>query len=1190
MSEIKWSDDQLNAIKTKYLKNGKSCNLLVSAAAGSGKTAVLVQRIIEKLVPTDLSKSVDANKLLVVTFTNAAANEMLTRIEKALKSELSASKECGDIERQNLIKRQQLLIQDSEITTIDAFCMRLLRRYFHVLDIAPDFSIADNSQSLLLGDEAMDEIFAELYEEKDADFLNLLCLYATSRSDDNLKTLIREIFNFIVKIPNPLSWLLEKVEDLKYENGIENSLWYKKGLKNYQMQLDFALATTRDALYYMIDCDIDSFIENNPPEKGVPIFDEWKSYYKLFYTCYQTLSSLKSSDFSGANSILADFSFPSLSKLTSKSDEEKDLLKSYRDTVKTALASLKEFAIIDIAQFKKRSENDLYPVALSLYKMVERFSVRFFEKKSKKNLLDFTDVEQLSHKLLSEHPEISEELQDKYEEILMDEYQDTSVLQEEIFKYVTNGSNLFVVGDMKQSIYRFRSSDPTLFKKKLDTYSVSSESENRKITLSQNFRSREEILTGINDVFSGIMSEDAGELNYDDTQKLYLGNKDYKKTNFDYRPECILISPTDRGDTENDDEETFDSITLEARYIASEINRLKSNHFKVSVKSKNGMIERDIQNKDIVILMSSFKDAADIFISELSSAGIDCFVEQSGYFERNEIRFMLSLFKVINNPYCDIPLLSILRSPIFNFTDDELVSIRKCKKGKFFFALKEFINLCKSGVLASLEDIEIARKAENFYKDLNRWRQYSRHMTSDKLVWTLFEETNFYAFVGALFGGDEAQANLRLLFERAKQFEASGFRGLFSFIKYIERIEKNSADVSTAKLIGENHDVVRIMTIHKSKGLEFPVVFIRGGGKKLQKRLDNSKVSLHKDYGLSLDYINFEHNYTILSPSKQVFRSAILAEQTSEEIRKLYVAMTRAKEKLYFVSTLKKNDKALAVNTENGKLSPSYILSATRFLDMVYPAIKNSDNWIIHTVLEKNLTKWDKTQDEIEEKNEISDIDIEKLLNFQYPFSEFISTPTKVSVSQLKSKSETTIIPKPSFLQEKKQSGASYGTLIHTVLEHINLATDMTLSYIESEISRLVSCGILASDEKKMINPQKIFAFYSSDIGKRMLNSQEIHREQQFEVAVPVNYIYPDIKNPQNETILLQGVIDCWFMENDEIVVLDYKTDSYFNIDEIHEKYDKQLELYSFALQKMTKKTIKNKYIYLFFDNSVIEC
>lgn len=1187
MAKFDWSSSQRDAIFTRQRDNGERCNLLVSAAAGSGKTAVLVQRITEKLIPTDYSESIDANRLLVVTFTNAAAHEMAERIKKSLEDALIEARKNGDYERCNLIREQQLLIPESDITTIDAFCLRLIRKHFNILDISPDFMIADEAQNELMADETMNELFSELYEENSEAFSDLLYMYASNSNDSGLQLLIRQIYDFLIKLPEPFRWYEEKAQELLLEGGLDNNVCYKNMQKISEQKLSQSFALVKKALSYIFGSDdIDFNISQNPLEEGCPIFEHWKKYYELFYIYYNELKPLLSASKEAQGRFLSSFTRPRFANNPALTDEDIQYLQSLNNQIKANLSVATNYLAINKDAFTKLSREKLYPTVCALGSIAKRFFYKFYEKKRAKNVFSFADIEMLAYKLLSENADISAQLKAKYEEVLMDEYQDTSVLQEAIFSFITDGSNLFTVGDMKQSIYRFRSSDPTIFKARLERSSFDTQSIDRKIFLSENFRSREDVLEGINDIFTAVMSETAGEIDYDEQQRLNAKNPNYSDTGFDFKSECVIIDPqTDTlyGDEDDDGEhENLSQITLEARYIASEIARLKAEHFKVH----DGSNVRDIQNRDIVILMSSYKAAADIFTEELNSFGIDCFAERNGYFEKNEIRLMMSLLKTIGNPYSDIPLLSVLRSPIASFDDNELVVIRKCKSGKFFGAIKEFIRLKNEGLISNSADMITAEKAERFYESLKRWRAYSRYMPSDKLVWTLYEETDFYAFCGALYGGAEAQANLRLLFERAKQYEAYGFRGLFGFVKYLERVKKKKKDLSTAKIIGENNDIVRIMTIHHSKGLEFPVVFIAGGGKRFIKKLDNSKFIMHNECGITLDYINFKDKYTVPSPLKEYFRSIFFKEQTSEEIRKLYVAMTRAKEKLYFVATTKKPPSQELID---GKFPPDYILSSYHFSDWVIPVAESSENWHIKRLSYDAISASLKPEPE-ETKTEAKEFDIEGILDFEYPYAEATVLPSKVSVSELKATGQTAVIPAPAFLSEKALSGANYGTAVHSVMENLTPKKDMDSEYVKAEISRLVSAGKMDKDSAELIRPDIILKFYRSEIGKRILESPEVLREQAFEILAPTNIIYPDSFTAVDEKIILQGVIDCWFTEGDGIILLDYKTDSFSDTTEIHEKYDRQLELYTYAIEKITGKKVKEKYIYLFYNGTVLPC
>ncbi len=1200
MSEKNWTEQQLEAITTKYRSNGESCNLLLSAAAGSGKTAVLVERVIRKIIPEDMENGIDIDKLLIVTFTNAAAREMAERIRAALSDRLEAAVLAGDAKLEAAIKRQQLLLAVSDITTIDSFCLKLLRENFNLIGIEPDFSIADEAQAQLLSEEAMEELFSALYEANDSDFTDLLYMYGTNRSDKGLSDLIRFIYNFTRSIPYPIKWLEEKIQELKCDRGIFDTAWFRRGFADCNEKISSAFSYAEKGLEELCGTyDIDAFIAENPPQNKIPIYDEWKSYYKAFYSDYTALKAMRGLDFAGLSAALSAYRPSRLARLDSKSAEEKNFLKALRDRIRTLMSDAKIFTSVSPEDTARISRESLYPAACALLKLIKEYDRIFMQKKHAKNLLEFHDAEQLCAVLLSENPDTANALREKYSEILMDEYQDTSLLQEEIFRHVTDGSNLFMVGDMKQSIYRFRSSDPTIFKSKSDIYSTEHDAANKKIILSKNFRSRKEVLNSINDVFKAIMTESAGELDYDADQCLYFGNKGYGEENPKYISECHIIeAPPSDYEFENEEEEDFTNHALEARLVAAEINKLKREKFPIF----DGGSYRTVENRDIVILMSSFKSAAETYTAELNAAGIKCFVESSGYFERNEIRLMLALLKTICNPYCDIPLLGVLRSPIVGFTDDELVLIRKCKKGRFFAAMNELVRLYDSGELSDEELIRTAEKAKKIRTDLSRWRRYSRYMSSDRLLWTLYEETDFYAFSGALHGGEEAQANLRLLFERAKQYEKGGFEGLFNFVKYIEHIREKDTDLSSAKQLGEAHNVVRIMTIHKSKGLEFPIVFLTGGAKRFNKKSDESRVLLHKDYGISMEYTDPENSLRCETPALSVAKEVRGTEQTSEEIRKLYVALTRAKEKLYFIGTVSGNiDKSGKSGSEraeekwrtymrNGRAEflPTDVLSASGFMDWVAPVAKSSDNWNFSVTRFNEIPLLDTENiSDSSEETEL-DIDIGHILEFKYPYEESTLLPTKVSVSQLKEVHELSANPMPEFLKEKRPDGTFYGTALHKVMQNLVPLTDMDEEYILSAISALVDEHVMTTAEADLIKPEKILRFYQSDIGKRILNSDTVYREQPFELSVPATFIYPELENAEDESIMLQGVIDCYFEEEGEIVLVDYKTDRYGDIAEIHEKYDRQLELYRYAIEKITKKRVKNSFIYLFFDNNVV--
>ncbi|MBE7016095.1 MAG: helicase-exonuclease AddAB subunit AddA [Ruminococcaceae bacterium] len=1192
MSEKKWTNEQLSAIYTSNSSDDKKCNLLISAAAGSGKTAVLVERIIKKVLPDDDDIGTDINSLLVVTFTNAAAQEMKERVNKALTKELKQARLSGDEDKIKHIKRQILYLTTADITTIDAFCMKIVRENFSILDIDPGFSIADEGQCEILMDETIEELFSLMYSEKNDEFFRLMDLYGSASGHKQLSALIKDMYKYTRSIPFPMKWLKDVTDNLKYDvTPFKNSPLYKRYQEITRSKLESIFNSTKAALKIICTSDdIEGFILENPPEKGIEVYDTWGNAYKAFYFDYKLIKELISCD--DLSKVIHGCSFSQLSFGKNAPEEPRNKLRYIRDHVKTTIKDIASEYTISLEEAEKVSSERIYPVAFSLYHIISQFDFMYMEKKKNRSLLDFSDIEHLTLRLFTEHTDIAQTVKERYDEILMDEYQDTSALQEEIFCQIKKEDNLFMVGDMKQSIYRFRSSDPSIFRNKITSFSYEEDSKDRKIILSNNFRSRGEVLWSVNDVFEAVMTEEAGELNYDDSQKLHQIKESYDNMNQNHTSECIEIAV----ETSEEDEDNPEKYEMEARFIASEIIRLKNEYFKVF----DGNEYRDVENKDFAILLSKYKNVAEIYANVLNDAGIECYAESSSYFDQSEIRLMISLLETITNPHCDIPLIGVLRSPIASFTDDEVVIIRKTKKGKFFTALKELIALNKSGKLTESDSIKTAEKAEAFYQNLNRWRRYSRYMSTDKLIWTLYEETDFYAFCGAMYDGETIQANLRLLFLRAKQYEDSGFRGLFNFIKYLQNLKQRDTNLTSAKLVANSHNSVQIMSIHKSKGLEMPVVFVAGGGTTFNTRSQQVKVRMHKDYGLGFDIISYEHRYKLPTFEKKMIKRISESEQISEEIRKLYVAMTRAREKLYFVSShsydeIKGSASELgkrlqrweeSINGSTVSMTPYDVLSSKCFADWVCPVAMCSDNWSYRLIYSSRLTKECNTEKAAVATE--SNLDVDSILSYTYPHRESTTLPSKVTVSKLKSNGETTLVQLPKFLHDKTESGAFYGTAMHSFMQNICLSKNMSLEYIKDQIAYMEDSGIISQKEAKKLSPEKIHEFFSSPLGVRLLSAKNVYREQNFEVSLPANIIYPNVPNIENENVILQGVIDCYFEEDDGLVLIDYKTDRFNNREEIKEKYSIQLNLYSLALQKITKKNVKNAFFYLFFDNSVL--
>ena len=570
----------------------------------------------------------------------------------------------------------------------------------------------------------------------------------------------------------------------------------------------------------------------------------------------------------------------------------------------------------------------------------------------------------------------------------------------------------------------------------------------------------------------------------------------------------------------------------------------------------------------------------------------------------------MALLKIIENPYQDIPLLGVLRSPIGGFSDDDLVNIRLSKDGYIFSAMRELVKKLDSGELSDEETAESAKKTKEFINKLTRWRDYARYMPSDKLLWTLYEETEIYGFVGALYGREEAQANLRLLFERAKKYENSGYKGLFNFVRYVGLLKKKSEDLATAQMVTENHDVVRIMTIHASKGLEFPVVFMAGAGKGFNMRDTSGNVILHKDWGFGLDYVDYERGIKLPTVSKKVVSAAICRESIAEEIRKLYVALTRAKEKLIVTATVsgrnKKDEGGIGAKMdawqEMDEMSDSDILACRCFADWIGPAaLHNPHNWKVSAV-EYGAELSEGFAEEVEAFEEESrSIDIDKLLKYQYPYDGSADIPSKVSVSELKGKKGVTaLVPLPDFMKaDTEVKGAARGTVIHYIMQTIPFADVMDKAYVDEFIKSLVDTGELTPEEADAVDADIIVRFYESELATRMRNSKKLFREQVFETAISARMV--DEAFPEDEEVILQGIIDCYFEEDDGVQYRDvFASDEFvrghsfhgkkvLTYSEIKEKYTIQLDLYADSIEKITKKKVKNKYLYLFFTDTVLE-
>ena len=1252
--ETKWTDEQLLAIETR----GK--NLLVAAAAGSGKTAVLVERIIK--IITDDNNPVDIDKLLVVTFTNAAASEMRERIGDAI------SKKLEEMPDSKMLQRQLALLNKSNITTIHSFCLDIIKNNFHLIDLDPGFRIGDETECTLIKQDVLIELFEDKYDKEDEDFLNLIEAYCTNRDDERLKEIVLKLYNFSMSGPWPSVWLREKAQEFNINSldELEKASWYKVLKESLYLDLNNAKNGLDEAIKICEeDSDLAPYLLNLKPElNGIE-----NAINSLNLNLEQIYKAIKDIEFA--------YRIKTVKKgLGDELDKKK--VKSLRDDVKKKINQIKGGVFSVSLDETLNGIKNMYPIIKSLTELVIEFSDRYVKKKMERVILDFNDLEHLCLKILTCNDEngevyassVAQKFREKFEEVLVDEYQDSNNVQETIISMVSrkdlDNPNVFMVGDVKQSIYRFRQAKPELFLEKYNSYSEEDNKKNRKIMLYKNFRSREEVIKGVNFIFKSLMSKTVGELDYTDKEALNLGasydeiNKDnvyFQDNEFidldkievsgalelhildkssDFEDEKNEIN--DEDDKENDNEEDLSAVAIEARIIAKRIKELinPSDGKCFMVFDKNLNRYRKITYKDIVILLRSTKNWADTIVEELSFGGIPVYADiNTGYFQTIEIRTIMSLLHIIDNPMQDIYTIASMRSPIFAFTSEELADIRILNRDNYFYLNVKDIaeDVYDERINKSLKD-----KCVYFIEKIGSWREKSLYMPIDEFLWYLYSDTSYYGYVGAMVNGIQRQANLRILFQRAKQYEQTSFKGLFNFINFINKLRKSSGDLGTAKILGENEDVVRIMSIHKSKGLEFPVVFLSGCGKQFNLRDINDSLLFHEELGIGADCIDIKKRIRYTTLQKYAIKKKFELETLSEEMRILYVALTRAKEKLIITGSSYNLQKDIDTCYKAGvkgfnKVIPSELLKQKSYLKWIMTAlIKHKDGDILRqgknefVEISDDLSSWkinfhkksdfgtENVEDSIEKKN-ISilslnysnfevDEEIRKRLEFRYKYRDVCSVPSNISVSDIKKAEEEIFEPqaenlfseeknrkKPRFIMEEKGlSKAEKGTAMHFVMQKLDLNKVNLLNEIKEQIKNMFEKGLITKDEEESINIFKIQKFFKSNLGQRLLKAykenKQVFRELPFITEIPVKRIEKDLidKIFNNEKLRLQGIIDCFFEEDDGIVLLDYKTDYVENgkEKEILDKYRVQIDLYTETLERVIGKKVKERYLYLF--------
>lgn len=1247
---VNWTKEQEQVI------NLRNRNILVSAAAGSGKTAVLVQRILKKVM--DPEHPVDIDRLLIMTFTRAAAGEMRERIANALEDAL-----CENPDNEHL-QRQTTLIHTAQITTIDGFCAYVIRNYFHLIGLDPGYRTGEEGELKLLKEDVMKELLENYYIKDDKKFKYFIECYASGKTDDGIKELIYSLYNAAMSNPYPDTWLEECIDSYRNTDleSVKSSEWMNLLWKNITEDLCQAKELITQARSFC-----------NAPG-GPYLYDEALQSDLILIRAAEEKAA--AGDFDGAGELLGKTAFAALSRKKPKDpvdDTLKEQVKSLRENAKDILKDIgTRYFSVKEEELPVLLETCREPVEM-LVELTREFIRMYGEKKREKNILDFTDMEHFALEILIQRVHAAEEngendgnwtgeskyiyhmspaareLSLKYDEVMVDEYQDSNLVQEMITNCVSGWAdgrkNIFMVGDVKQSIYRFRLARPELFMEKYKKYTLT-DSEEQRIDLHKNFRSRSQVLSCANFIFRQIMGEDLGGIAYDEAAALYPGAVFPEGARDEFLSTEVLLVEKDSEELE-DLMEGQDARELEALTISHRIQEMVG---KEKILDKETGEYRPVRYGDIVILLRTASGWSETFTDVLSAHGIPVYAaSKTGYFSALEVVTVLNYLQVCDNPLQDIPLAGVLRSPLAGCTTQELAVIREeDPEGMLYESVLHFLGEEEQCSLISPKEREaLQEKLHGFITLLNEMRDLAVYTPVHELILEILRRTGYGNYAKALPNGAQRSANLAMLVEKAMDYEKTSYRGLFNFVRYIEHLQKYEVDYGEVNLSGAGEGSVEIMTIHKSKGLEFPVVILAGMGKQFNFQDLNAKLLIHPDYGLGADAILPDRRMVVSTLNKQVIRRQLLEESLGEEIRVLYVALTRAKEKMILTGAVSNLDKELislshfrenqtellpAETRLKGKNYLDYVLPALarhRCMDSLYEKIglfPTKENPLYEDPAQfqvKRITAQMLTEAEVVnqatgqmEENLLEDWDCEKVMDsgireeldkrfgFVYPYEYRRDIPVKVTVSDLKKKSyhedeeieeavyfEPDLVPLvPRFIEEKTEAeeeftGAARGTAYHRVMECLEYGKTNTSQNLKEQIEELVQNQKLSEVEAKCVRVSDIRGFVECDLGQRMKAAAlkgRLFREQPFVISRSAAKI--DESWDESERVLVQGIIDAYFLEDEEIVLVDYKTDYVRRGEEkkLIERYHTQLEDYGQALERMTGRRVKEKYIYSF--------
>ena len=1162
-----WTPQQLNAI---YATDG---SVLVSAAAGSGKTAVLVERVINLVTRSE--NPIDVDRLLIVTFTRAAATEMRQRISLALNSLLE-----NDPYNPNLLKQKQLLYTAS-ISTIDSFCSEIVREYFHALGVSRDFRIADEGELDVLRKTALDNTFNTFYSSDSDDFIALLDAFSSKGGDVKLRETVLKIATFLSTQPFPENWL-ENMLSGYGENSVAESIWGKIIIEYAKSTVHHAINLTQNSLKIL---ENDAKLQNSfaPKIEDDLVFLD-NLLKKLYLNSWNDICS-------------AAFSF-SAGRLTPpkgyKDNPIKIAVANNRDEVKDAIKSVQLY----FANSEKEVLSEmkvLQGLVSTLFDLVRKYIKEFDTQKSKKNVLSFSDIELLTVKLLAEplddgyrKTSAADEISNRYDAVIVDEFQDVNDVQDLIFKCVSREeNNIFVVGDVKQSIYGFRQAKPQIFIDRKNSYEKFDE-ENpaypATIILDKNFRSRKEVCDTVNFIFRNLMTKQSAQMDYTEDEMLNVGASYPESTDCDFEISLIEKSAF----------EDYDYAEIEARHIANKIHSMMKSGFLV----KDGEVQRKATYGDFAVILRSTKNTAQTYVKTLIDCGIPAFSEnKENSFEAKEIKVILNLLRVIDNPALDIPLLSVMCSPIFGFTPDELSQIRADERySNLYAAVKKYSSK--------------SEKARDFLAKLEQLKNYSYTCSVDDLIGKIYDTTAIGAITTAVKGGEAPMRNLDLLRIYARSFESIGYKTLSDFISYIDKLMENGTQLPAASSDSDSLNGVRVLSIHASKGLEYPVCFLADTAKQFNKTDLRSDVMIDSVAGLGIKKREGICRYNTLP--RLAVEIEISQNEIAEELRVLYVALTRAKEKLIAVCSKKNSEKYLSNLYSKivfgNIIEPYSVVRCSSISDwLLLCALVHSSlndlrmkiNPSAEPILQKDTSTWhyeliDKeelifgnTVDTFDESEKVFEnlqtndtFNYAELLksnlSFKYNNADIINLPQKVSASQI-SHNESDyfekVLMKPSSLNKETAAAVDRGTAHHKFLQHCDFVN--AKQSLESEVERLKNLGLLTNEQTELIDKAKIKNLLNSELVQRIINSPLVYREEQFSAKLNPSLVFDEYENVDTDAeIIVQGAVDVAFEENGKLVIVDYKTDRVKDISKLAILYKKQLELYRLAMEQSTEMTV----------------